>query len=292
MVNETMQNIIKRYPWIKSQNQKLIISPDSDGFLSALLLMNYFNAEVVGYYDCKVMVCEKNVDPCDCTFVDLDIFCKDIKSVGHHMVCFNTNKKPDNWYHYDNCIQLNNLRNFDCQHNFQQKYPFATIHFLLSLLETVKPIEIGPKAIIPLLFSDGVCNNLFGYPENCLEWFQWLKADNSSSLLHDIFYKEIPFSTVMEDMNDFFKARDCFNSSCYYDCNEMRVVEKNKARSGHHMIVSLSNGAPANIIKNSNGTYDILEQEKDRTLGFIKLMSDLMGWKALPSKWNFSNMKL
>ena len=59
MVNETMQNIIKRYPWIKSQNQKLIISPDSDGFLSALLLMNYFNAEVVGYYDCKVMVCEK-----------------------------------------------------------------------------------------------------------------------------------------------------------------------------------------------------------------------------------------
>lgn len=287
-----MQNIIEKYPWIKEQNQKLIISPDSDGFLSALLLMNYFNAKVVGYYDCKVMLCEKDINPCDCTFVDLDIFCEDIKSVGHHMVCYNANKKPNNWYHYDNCIQLNNLRDFDCQHNFQQKYPFATIHFLLSLLETTKPIEIAPEAIVPLLFSDGVCNNLFGYPENCLEWFQWLNANNSASLLHNIFYKEIPFSTVMEHMNSFFKARDHFNSSCYYDCDKMCIIEKNKARSGHHMIISLSNGSPVNIIKNTNGTYDILEQEKDRTLGFIKLMADLMGWSALSHKWSFSNMNL
>lgn len=292
MPNETMQDIMSKYPWIKEQNQKLIISPDSDGFLSALLLINYFNAQVVGYYDCKVLLCKKGIDPRDCTFVDLDIFCEDIKSVGHHMVCYNANKKPSNWYHYKNCIQLNNLRNFDCQHNFQQKYPFATIHFLLSLLETVKTIEIAPEAIIPLLFSDGVCNNLFGYPENCLEWFRWLAADKPTSLLHDVFYKEIPFSTVMEHMNNFFKARDCFNSTCYYDYNETRIIEKTRARSGHHMIISLSNGTPTNILRNIDGTYNILEQEKNRVLGFVKLMADLMGWRALPEKWNFSNMKL
>lgn len=274
------------------ENQKLIISPDSDGFLSALLLMNYFNAEVVGYYDCKIMLCNKNVDPRDCIFVDLDIFCNDIKSVGHHMVCFNRDRKPNNWYHYDNCIQLNNLRSFDCQHNFQQKYPFATIHFLLSLLETVKHIEIAPDAIIPLLFSDGVCNNLFGYPENCLEWFQWLKVSNTDSLLYDVFYKEIPFSTIMEHMNEFFKARDRFNSVCYYDCNEMRVLEKKRARSGHHMIISLSDGRPINIIKNDHNTYDIFEQEKLRTLGFIELMASLMGWRTLSERWHFSDLKL
>lgn len=292
MSNETMLQIIEKYPWIKGENQKLIISPDSDGFLSALLFMNYFNAEVVGYYDCKIMLCDSHVDPRDCTFVDLDIFCKDIKSVGHHMVCYNKNNKPDNWYHYDNCIQLNNLRDFDCQHNFQQKYPFATIHFLISLLESVKSIKIAPEAIVPLLFSDGVCNNLFGYPENCLDWFKWLKADCKESLLYDIFYKEIPFSTVMNHMNEFFKARDCYNSTCYFDVNEMRVVEKKRSRSGHHMIITLSDGTPVNIIKNNNQTYDIFEQEKVRILGFIDLMADLMGWNSMKDKWNFKNLKL
>lgn len=292
MPNETMHRIIEKYPWIAAENQKLIISPDSDGFLCALLLMNYFNAKVVGYYDCKVMLCEESVDPRDCTFVDLDIFCQEIRSVGHHMVCFNKDRKPENWYHYDNCIQLNNLRDFDCKHNFQQKYPFATIHFLLSLLETVKDIEMAPRAVVPLLFSDGVCNNLFGYPENCLEWFHWLKANDTDSLLYDVFYKEIPFSTVMEQMNAFFKARDRYNATCYYDCNENRVIEKNRSRSGHHMIISLSDGTPINIVKNAHDTYNILEQEKARTLGFIGLMADLMGWHALPEKWNFSDMKL
>lgn len=291
MPNETMQHIIERYPWIKGENQKLIISPDSDGFLSALLLMNYFNAEVVGYYDCKIMLCDKYVDPRECTFVDLDIFCRDIRSVGHHMVCFDTNRKPDNWYHYDNCIQLNNLRGFDCQHHFQQKYPFATIHFLLSLLEIVKPIEIAPSAVIPLLFSDGVCNNLFGYPENCLEWFQWLHAADTDSLLHDVFYKEISFSAVMSRMNEFFKARDRFNSKCYYDSEESRVREKNRSRSGHHMIITLSDGTPVNIVE-KGGAYDIFEQEKARTLGFIGLMADLMGWSPMPDKWHFSDLRL
>ena len=292
MVNETMEKIIAKYPWIIEENQKLIISPDSDGFLSALLLMNYFNAKVVGYYDCKVMLCEKSVNPRDCTFVDLDIFCKDIRSVGHHMVCFNKDKKPGNWYHYDNCIQLNNLRNFDCKHNFQQKYPFATIHFLLSLLENVKKITVAPEAVVPLLFCDGVCNNLFGYPENCLDWFQWLGASNNNSLLFDVFYKEVPFSTVMGYMNNFFKSRDRFNAKSYYDCNQMQIVNKSRARSGHHMIISLSNGAPTNIVKNDNNTYDIYDEEKNRILGFISLMADLMGWADLQDKWNFTNLKL
>lgn len=292
MPNDTMHYIIEKYPWIKEENQKLIISPDSDGFLSALLLINYFNAKVVGYYDCKVMLCDADTDPKDCVFVDLDIFCQDIKSVGHHMVCYNKNHLPANWQHYDNCIQLNNLRNFDAQHNFQQKYPFATIHFLLALLETVKDIAIAPEAIIPLLFSDGVCNNLFGYPENCLDWFEWLKANDPSTLLYNVFYKETPFSTVMEQMDKFFKQRDCYNSTCYYDIDSQAVISRRMARSGHHMIISLSNGTPTNIVQNQNQTYDIFTPEKERTLGFITLMANLMGWDTLPAKWSFSNLKL
>ena len=34
--------------------------------LSALLYLNYFDAEVVGYYDGKVMLSKENVDPKVC----------------------------------------------------------------------------------------------------------------------------------------------------------------------------------------------------------------------------------
>lgn len=291
MPNETMQHILNRYPWIANEGQRLIISPDSDGFLSALLLMNYCHAEVVGYYDCKVMLCDKDVDPSACTFVDLDIFCREIKSIGHHMVCNNKNRKPRNWFHYDNCIQPNNLRDFDCQHDFQRKYPFATIHLLLALLEHAKQIELAPDAMIPLLFCDGVCNNLFGYPENCLDWMRWLQADDPQSVLFQTFYREIPFSTVMERMGAFFRERDAFNAACYYDPVAGSVLTKNRSRSGHHMILSLSDGRPVNIVPNADA-YTILEQEQERIKGFIRLIASRMGWQAKENAWHFSNLKL
>lgn len=294
MNNQTMIEILNKYPWIAQDNVKLIISPDSDGFLSALLYLNYFNARVVGYYDCKIMLCEESIDPKDCIFLDLDIFCKDMKSVGHHMVCYNKKNKPSNWYNYDNCIQLNNLRDFDCMHDFSRKYPFATIHFLLSLLENVKTkkISLSPDAIVPLLFSDGVLNNLFGYPENCLEWFNWLNADKPDSLLYEIFYKQVPFSTVMEKVRDFFIERDKYNAISYFDPIQNDVISKKRSRSGHHMIITLANGEPINIVPNKNETYSIFEEEVTRTLGFISLMAKLMGWNTCAEKWSFSNLKL
>ena len=187
------EEIIKKYPWVIQEKQKLIISPDSDGFLSALLYINFFDGEVVGYYDGKVMLCQNNIDPTDCLFLDMDIFSKDFRSIGHHMVSFNKNKLPDNWSNYQNCIQVNNLRNFDKIHDFQKKYPFATIHFLLALLSSVKNIELGPDALVPLLFCDGVWTVLFGYTENCLDWFKWLNVTDEKSILHKIFCDNISF---------------------------------------------------------------------------------------------------
>ena len=293
-MNQTMNDVLDKYPWIAQDGANLIISPDSDGFLSALLYLNYFGARVVGYYDCKIMLCEKSVDPRDCVFLDLDIFCRDIRSVGHHMVCFDKNNKPSNWFHYDNCVQLNNLRSFDSKHDFQRKYPFATIHFLLSLLEHVpnRQIQIGPDAIVPLLFSDGVCNNLFGYPENCLDWLRWLHADDPDSLLNGIFYQRIPFSQVMEKMDGFFKERDRFNATRYFDPETRENVEKKRSRSGHHMIITQSNGKPINIVPNTDETYDILREEQERTLGFIALMAEMMGWNACADRFCFRNLVL
>ena len=284
--------ILKKYPWITKEKQKLIISPDSDGFLSALLYLNFFDAEVVGYYDGKVMLCPPNIDPRDCLFLDMDVFCKDIKSVGHHMVCLNKNNLPTNWYNYDNCIQINNLRGFDKTHDFQKKYPFATIHFLLALLSNVKKIKLGKDAIVPLLFSDGVWTVLFGYTENCLDWFEWLHITNKNSILNNIFCGNTSFKTVMEEMNTFLRKRDKLNSKCTYNCITLEMNYKNRSRTGDKLMISNSKGDPINIKKNKKNNFDIIEEEQERVKAFITFLADLMGWKAHIKKWNFSNLKL
>lgn len=286
------EEILKKYPWIIKEKQKLIISPDSDGFLCALLYLNYFDAEVVGYYDGKIMLCPPDINPKDCLFLDMDIFCKNIKSVGHHMVCFNKNNLPSNWYNYDNCIQINNLRKFDKVHDFQRKYPFATIHFLLTLLSNVKKIKLGENAIVPLLFSDGVWTVLFGYTENCLDWFNWLHIKEKNSILNSIFCGNTSFNTVMEEINLFLRERDKLNSKCTYNPLTLETNYKNRSRTGDKLMISNSHGEPINIKKKDESTYDIINEEQERVKKFITLLSSLMGWQPYIDKWNFSNFKL
>ncbi|MBS3091079.1 hypothetical protein J4217_01360 [Candidatus Pacearchaeota archaeon] len=36
-------NIIKKYPWIVKENQKCILSPDSDGLLCGLFMSKFLN---------------------------------------------------------------------------------------------------------------------------------------------------------------------------------------------------------------------------------------------------------
>ena len=286
------EEIIKKHPWIIKDKQKLIISPDSDGFLSALLYLNYFDSEVVGFYDGKIMLVPPEIDPRDCLFLDMDVFCKDIKSIGHHMVSFNKNKLPKNWYNYDNCIQINNLRDFDKTHDFQRKYPFATIHFLLCLLDKTKDIKLGENAIVPLLFSDGVWNNLFGYTENCLDWFNYLHITEKSSILNPVFCGDTSFLTAMEEINVFLRERDKLNSKSIYNPATNTTEPKNRSRTGDKLMISNSKGEPINIVKDNNGNYDIYYEEQKRVKEFISFIAELMGWEPKLDKWNFSNFML
>lgn len=286
------KEILRNYPWVVEEGQKLIISPDSDGFLCALLYINYFGGEVVGYYDGKVMLCREDINPKDCLFLDMDVYCNRIKSIGHHMVCFNKNNKPSNWCNYDNCIQINNLRGFDKTHDFQRKYPFATIHFLLALLSNVKEINLGEDAIVPLLFSDGVWNVLFGYTENCLDWFEWLNVTDENSILNRIFCGNNSFYSVMNEINSFLRERDRLNSKEVYNFVTGERLEKNRSRTGDKLMISNSRGEPINIKLNCNNTCDITDEEQKRVKSFIELLSSLMGWNPVLNKWTFDNLKL
>ena len=103
--------ILNKYPWIIEKNQNCVLSPDSDGLLCGLFVTNTLGWKVKGFYDGKVMLIEQDFTAKDCIFLDMEIFRKEIRSVGHHMVLFNKNRIPPNWDNFSNCLQTNNLRN-------------------------------------------------------------------------------------------------------------------------------------------------------------------------------------
>jgi len=136
--------IIKKHSWVVKKNQPCVLSPDSDGLLCGLFMSHYLNWKIKGFYDGKVLLIDKKTSAKDCVFLDMEVFRKEIRSVGHHMVLFNKNKKPSNWNNFANCVQPNGLRNYDGYKDFRLKYPLATIHLLIGIVGSKLAIEI-PK---------------------------------------------------------------------------------------------------------------------------------------------------
>lgn len=271
------EKIVRDYPWIIKKGQNCILSPDSDGLLCGLFMSTYLDWRIKGFYDGKVMLLDKNISARDCIFLDMEVFKKGIKSVGHHMVQFNKRKKPSNWDNYKNCIQPNNLRDYDGYNDFRLKYPLATIHLLIGILGSKIKFEIPETAIRALLFTDGTFNVLFKYPENVLNWLNYLRANEESNPLKDIFENEkYSVFSLMKAMDEFFRKRD-----------EVSIVKER----GDRLRISETDGLPANIEK-YNSLYKIKSEAKERIEKFIKILSDLTGWKYNQDNWNWTNFKL
>ncbi len=271
------EKIIRNYPWIIQKGQNCILSPDSDGLLCGLFMSTYLDWRIKGFYDGKIMLLEKNISAKDCIFLDMEVFRKDIKSVGHHMVQFNKNKKPSSWDNFNNCIQPNNLRDYDGYNDFRLKYPLATIHLLIGIVGSKIKVTIPESAICSLLYVNGVFKNLFGYPENCIDWLRYLEAKPDKSKLHEIFFNEhYSVYNLMLALKDFFA----------------RIGGISEKRKGNDKIkISNSKGDPMNIIK-KDIYYEIDKEEKQKAEKFLRILSELTKWEYNKNNWQWSNLKL
>ncbi|MBU2595572.1 hypothetical protein KJ713_01920 [Patescibacteria group bacterium] len=271
------KKLIRDYPWIVKKNQDCILSPDSDGLLCGLFVSYYLNWNIKGFYDGKILVIDKDTNVKDCIFLDMEVFRKNIRSIGHHMVLFNLNRLPENWEEFQNCIQPNNLRNYDGYKHFRLKYPLATIHLLIGIIGSKIKINIPESAICPLLFVDGTFNVLFKYPENVLNWLRYLLANEKSNPLKPIFENEkYSVFTLMKAMDDFFRKRD-----------EISIFKER----GDRLRISETSGSPANLIKQGQ-YYDLNLDAQDRIKKFLKLLSDLTGWTYNEKIWSWEEYKL
>ncbi|MBU4142241.1 hypothetical protein KKE99_05235 [Patescibacteria group bacterium] len=271
------KEVIEEYPWIVEREQNCILSPDSDGLLCGLFMSNYLGWKIKGFYDGKILVLDKNVSAKDCVFLDVEIFRKEIKSVGHHMVLFNKNKKPKSWKNFESSIQPNIFRDHDAYNDFRLKYPLATIHMLIGIIGSKIKIKISTSAICPLLYTDGVFKNLFGYPENCIDWLKYLRANEKNNSLNTIFFNEhYSIHSLMTALNDFFE--------------QIKKIHQNK-RGNDKIKISNSKGEPINI-EEKNGALSIVLDEKNKSEHFIKILSGLTGWKYKKLDWSWDNFQL
>ncbi|MCK5473134.1 MAG: hypothetical protein KAI59_03815 [Planctomycetes bacterium] len=269
--------IALKFPWILEKKQNCILSPDSDGFLCGLFMSHFLDWKIKGFYDGKVMVLEKGILPSECIFLDMEIFRKDIKSVGHHMVLYNKNSRPENWSNFDNCIQPNNLRDYDGYKTFRLKYPLATIHFLIGIIGSKITFKVPETAIPALFFTDGTFNVLFKYPENVLNWLNYLRANEESNPLKDVFENEkYSVFSLMKAMDEFFRKRD-----------EISI----KNERGDRLKISNTDGSTHNIHSTNDG-YAINKDAVGRIEQFMKILAQLTGWSYVRDSWAWAGLDL
>lgn len=286
------EKIIRDFPWIVEKGRKYILSPDSDGFLCGLYVTNVLEGKICGWYDGKILIVKDGINPLDCIFVDVDINRNQIASIGHHMVKYNKRIAAVPNFNYDSCIQPNNILNYDAKNDFQNKYPFGTIHLLLSIYSSGGLIKSIPQsAIWPLLFTDGVWNNLFGYTENCLRWFSAMGIDSKDHILNELFCSnDMSFYEIMTGLNDFLRMRDTFNAKGLYYGTTYRPLGRNK-RTGDKLKISNPAGEPINL-EVAGHLFNIHNIEKARIEGFIQEMAKFIKMPYIADKWHWNGFKL
>ncbi|MCQ2348081.1 MAG: hypothetical protein MJZ65_02720 [Paludibacteraceae bacterium] len=269
--------LIQNYPWIVEYDRKCVLSPDSDGLLCGLFMAAVRNWKIVGFYDDKVGLINNNYRTDDLVFLDGEIFRPNAKSMGHHMVCLNNKLRHllDNGF--QNCIQPNLLRNYDGKKHFRLKYPLASIHMIVSILayadkNTDHPITLTTNATAPLFFTDGVFNVLFKYPENVLNWFQYLRINEDWNPLKVVFENQNSVFNTMQLMHTFFQERD--------------KLTFGKER-GDRLKISEKTGEPCNIEGST-----INEEAVQRIKAFCTMMGNDTGWAFDDADWEcWENLK-
>lgn len=267
--------LLAKHEWVIKHSQKCIISPDSDGFLCALFMNHHLDWEVSGFYDGKVMLLKNGIRAQDCIFLDMEVYRKNIRSIGQHMVQYNKQKRPSTWDNFASCIQPNNLRNYDGYNDFRLKYPLATIHLLVSILSYTKKIQLPKSATWPLLFVDGTYQNLFGYPENVLNWLEYLRVKEEWNPLKTVFLNnEHYIHLAMKSMDEFFKRRD-----------EISIPKQR----GDRLKISDTDGMPVNSSL-KGGEVSLDENAVGRAKRFIQLLHDYTGWRFEDRDWAWDGL--
>jgi hypothetical protein len=145
-----------------SYSNKIIVSPDIDGFTSARLLEAFNGSVVVGTYDKNVMALADGVDPKECLFVDCDMNTSDFISIGNHQRLSSGDNIAKESFNPNVHYGIT---------KYTDKYPFATA-FLISFATRVPTSE---QTQAYMSYADSTYKNLLSYGVNMRTWWERMR---------------------------------------------------------------------------------------------------------------------
>lgn len=158
-------------------SQKLIVSPDVDGFMSAKLLSKYNGSSVVGTYDKNLLLLADGIDPKDCLFVDCDMNSPDYVSIGNHMRLMEDNISVESF----------NPNTHYKVKQYNQKFPFATCFLLAFAIEPETTLNDNLR----MAYADSTYKNKVDYAENMQHWSILLDCPQTQFVMNNDIHNSV-----------------------------------------------------------------------------------------------------
>lgn len=179
---------------VLKRNNKIIVNTDIDGILSAYVLCRHCGCEIVGFSnsaECVWWRKDRISSIYDAVYIDMYLPRKDVVTIDQHIVAYDE-RDVEKIKSYGTKFNpnLDNPRTFVPNSSYYLKYPFGTIHYILSVLgranidvpfdymaEVANVQGRSLKVIDFILRADdamttSLCSN---YTKNAREWWRWLK---------------------------------------------------------------------------------------------------------------------
>jgi hypothetical protein len=151
------------------KSQKIIISPDVDGFMSAELLNRKFGSQIVGTYDKNILCLADDVKPEECLFVDCDMNTKEFVSIGNHMRIENDNMADASF----------NPNRFWKTKMYTSKFPYATCFLISAAIE----VDLDLYDLKRMAHADSTLINMENYSSNMRTWSTRLKESDVTPII-------------------------------------------------------------------------------------------------------------
>lgn len=186
---------------IFEKNKNIIINADLDGILSGAILQKYYGCKVVGFSNSedKIWVMPKIKDIYKPVYIDMYVNKPEVICIEQHIVSF------DEEHHnmikgYGTKINPNLDRGRFLtgkgEKHYKNKYPFGTVHYLLSLMaregvQVELPIlekECDDKSWTIgslILRADDALGSTYNeyYSQNARNWWNWLMHSSESTAI-------------------------------------------------------------------------------------------------------------
>ncbi len=181
------ERLLTEQVWLQQTDLPMVVSPDFDGLLCALLMIHHRNWHLCGFYDGRKLTL--TMPPTHIrtfVFLDMEIYRPSVRSVGNHLLQLNRRTALPNFTH---TVNPNLLRGITA-HEFDRKYPFATFHFLLVLLTHMGvniQLTFTPALLPILLYPDGTHQTLLNYRRNVMDWLDWMGVKATPAPVGTIF---------------------------------------------------------------------------------------------------------